>query len=64
MSQCPKCAGPTRERFDKAIGAYTFCDHCGPKYTPPYSPERIALAAGKPLPAGSRPMRTRPARTI
>jgi hypothetical protein len=46
MSQCPKCAGPTRERFDKAIGAYTFCDHCGPKFTPPYTPERIALATG------------------
>jgi hypothetical protein len=46
---CNKCAGPTKVRRKKAIGAYSYCDRCGPMYTPPYSEARLALAGGETL---------------
>jgi hypothetical protein len=44
MGQCVKCAGRTVTRSRVGIGSYPYCRRCGPQYTPPYTPERMALA--------------------
>jgi hypothetical protein len=50
MAQCVKCGGPTMIRSEVAIGTLDYCNRCGPRFTPPYTPARIARAKGEPLP--------------
>ena len=46
---CPKCAGPMKEKTDPDVGRIGYCDRCGPKFVPPFTPERIAKARGLPI---------------
>lgn len=39
---CRKCGGTTTIKTEKAIGSFPYCEHCGPQYVPPYTPERMA----------------------
>lgn len=43
---CVKCGGPVTVRQRVGIGAYDDCLRCGPRWTPPYTPERMALGRG------------------
>jgi hypothetical protein len=49
MAQCVKCGGNTTVRARVGVGSYDYCNRCGPKWTPPYTPERMALARGETL---------------